>query len=671
MKRTLAVFAGLGVVAFVFITLLHRTREDTAGNTARVDDAERPRVREFWAVYNRASVLRTEGKFAEAVALYRQSAELNPHHEDSLYYLGTSLQELGRYGEAAEVLRKLIALNPSSSRAHSQLGNTLATLAPGASPDFEAARQAFAKSFEINREEAGPFLRLGALELNDGKPGEALEHFRVAAGFGSPEGLFWAGYTCHLLRHDDEATRFFTKALEHYLRERKVAARGVLSEGDVLPKSGKPLTALERVGLKSLLFLYWTAKRQGGYTAQAAKEMRIQPAALQPSHEIGDAGLPLRSVSTPGAAGRGAWGDFDGDGDPDLLVAGRSARLYRNEDGPLVDSTAAAGLAKVRDTWDAVWVDYDRNGSLDLYVIRSGYTGEGQNQLFANDGHGRFTDVTEKAGLAGSRSTARACFADFDGDGCPDLVEVGASSGQYGSVRLYRNSGSRFAKQPSPGFAGSSTAVDCAVGDSDTDGQPDLFILNWRAPAVLYANRGGIRFEDVTASAGLAGVGGSSFSAVLFDFDKDSRLDLLVTTQAPPEEVARSILQPEGRSFRYAPRLFRNIGGQFAEVTEKVGLRNAYGTMQALLADFDADGWTDILLANGSLEATRLEPSVILRNMGGRRFETWSSLPSFDRPQNLIGAALAREYHDGKILYYPALNPNAPHPLPARAHLEK
>jgi tetratricopeptide (TPR) repeat protein len=657
MKRLLIVPAVIALAVFVFIAALRRTQDGGATGVAGVENAEHRRVRDFWATFNRASTLRTQGDFAAAVELYRQSAMLNPRHEDSLYYLGTCLQELGEYAEAARVLRQLIALNPSSSRAHSQLGNTLATLAPGAVPDFPAARQEFLRSAEINREEAGPFLRLGLLEVNQGKLTDALEHFRIAAGMGSPEGLFGAGYTCYLLGRDDDAARFFTQALEIYLRERRVAARGVLSEGDVLPAPGKPLTALERVGLKSLLLLYWTSRRHGGYSAQTPKELRIQPVAARSSHQTGEVIPALHFVSLPGTGGRGAWGDFDGDGAPDLVVAGRSVKLYRNEDGRLADSTAAAGFAGVRDAWDAVAVDLDGNGSLDLYVIRPGYMGEGQNQLFANSGHGRFTDVTAKAGLMGTRSTSRACFADLDGDGHPDLVEVGARTSQHAAVRLYRNTGNRFVEQTASGLAGRSTAVDCAVGDFNGDGKPDLFVLYWKSPAILYANRGNGRFEDVTAAAGVSGVGGQSFSAVFSDFDKDGQLDLLVSTQAPLEEVARSILQPEDQSSRHGPRLFRNTGGKFAEVTEAVGFHHAYGTMQALVADFDRDGWMDVLLVNGGLEAMRLEPSVVLRNVEGKRFEEWSHFPAFDQPANLLGAALAHDERNGRIVLIPVLNP--------------
>ncbi len=632
MKRTLLILAALFAAAFVSITFLRRAGEEAAEDASGVGDAERRRVRDFWDTFNRASALRTEGKFAEAAELYRRSAELNPRHEDSLYYLGTSLLELGEYAEAAEALRRLLALNPSSSRGHSQLGSTLATLAPGAAPDFDAAREAFLRSVEINREEAGPFLRLGLLELNFGKFNDALEHFRIAAGFASPEGLFWAGYTCFLLGRDNEASRFFTKALEIYSHERKVAARGVLSEGDVLPQPGKPLTALERSGVKSLLFLYWTARRKGSYPAHVSREFRIEPAALTSDGSNREtekrALLALAQALAPG---------------------GRAARL-----------------AGVRDAWDAVWADYDGDGHQDIYVIRSGHIGVGQNQLFANDGHGKFNDVTAAAGLAGRRATARACFADFDGDGRADLVEVGARAEGKASVRYYRKTGGRFVEQRDAGLAGERTAVDCAVSDFNGDGRPDLFVLHWKSPAALYANRGG-RFEDATAAAGLGRVGGRSFSAVFFDFDNDRKLDLLITTQAPLEEVARAILQPQDHSTRHAPRLFRNLGGRFQEVTSETGLHHAFGTMQALVADFDGDGWQDVLLVNGGLEASRLEPSVVLRNVQGKKFEEWVWLPAFDRPANFLSATLTRLSSSESWQVSPVSNPRAP--IPSRTRL--
>jgi hypothetical protein len=144
---------------------------------------------------------------------------------------------------------------------------------------------------------------------------------------------------------------------------------------------------------------------------------------------------------------------------------------------------------------------------------------------------------------------------------------------------------------------------------------------------------------------------------VFSDFNNDGRLDLLVTTQAPLEEVARSILQPEDRSTRHTPRFFRNAGGRFDEVTQQAGLRHAYGTMQALVADFDRDGWSDVLLANGGLEASRLEPSVVLRNVDGKKFEEWTWLPAPDRPANFLGATSIGFTESGKLRIFLANHP--------------
>lgn len=657
MKKSLFFLTVSLVAAFLVITMVRWRSSPGTQTETNLGEAEKQRIRNFWDLYNKANALRIAARFAEAVPAYRKCLELNPKHEDSLYYLGTSLYELGEYSEAAATLRRMIELNPSSSRALSQLGNTLSLLAPGSAVNFEEAREAYQRSTQVNREEAGPFLRLGFVGLNQGKLDAALEHFRIAAGFGSPEGNFWVGYTLFLENRLEEATRFFRKALDSYARERKVTARGVLSEGDVLPAPGKPLSLLEKTGLKSMLFLYWTAQKSGGYPSGFPKEFYV--------HNRPDDRSPFRLASSrmglDATGGRAAWTDFDGDGHPDVVVVGlgHPLVLYRNEGGAFVDATRPAGLAGVRDVWDAVWADYDGDGRPDLYLVRSGFIGAGQNLLYHNNGHGKFTDVTASVGLAGERSTARAFWFDFDGDGRLDLLEVGKAVASHSAARLFRNTGGRFVEWTGrAGLESAPTAVDCAIGDYDHDGKPDLFVLNWRREAVLYHNDGHGTFSDTTAVAGLKGVGGQGFSALFFDYDKDGWADLLVTTHAPFEEAVRSLLQPDLRAPRNTPRLFRNKGnGSFEEVTEKTGLHRCYGTMQAIAADFDSDGWTDLLLVNGSLDAQRLEPSAVLRNLGGEEFREWCYLPDFGRPANFIGATVVDLNRHGALHVFLVPNP--------------
>ncbi len=639
MKKAFIAIIALFGLAFGAITIAKRRSSESAVAAAVPADAARQRIRDFWAVYNRANGFRIQGDFARAVPAYHEALQLDPRHEDSLYYLGASLEELGDYAGAAESFRLLIALNPLSGRALGELGHTLSVLEPGAPGDFAGARQALLRNVEVNREQAGPFIRLGLLELDQGRPDAAAEQFRLASGFGSPEGTFLFGYARFLQKRYREAIPYFQKVVDSYWRDRKAAAKGVTQEGDILPAPGKPLTSLARAGFKSLLFLYWSAQRLGGYPASVPREFRIHPAELARSAALATS---IADLGPSVAGGRVVSLDLDQAARPGLLVVGpnQPLRLYRREGERLEDVTAASGLRGIDHVWDADSVDYDGDGYQDLYLIRSGFLGAGENLLYHHNRDGTFSDATRAMGLTGARATAHACFADFEGNGRPDLVEAGASDGHHAPLRFFRNNGQRFIDATAQaGFAARNTAVDCAVADFDGDGRPDLFVTYWRQGAVLYRNLGNGKFQDVTEQAGLGDLSGESFGALFFDYDRDGKPDLLVTRYAPYEDVVRCLLQPAFQAPWSSPRLFHNLGqGRFEDVTRRAGLERAYGTLAAVAADVDGDGWPDLLMVNGSLDAQRLEPSVVLRNLQGQAFREWSYLPSFDFPGNYFAA---------------------------------
>lgn len=652
MKRAAAWLAVVFLACAALITAAKFRSTAGVQSGSGVDQAERGRVAVFWATYDRASALRTKGEFARAAELYREALRLNSTHEDSLYYLGSCLYELGEYAEAEQQLRNLIALNPESGRAFGQLGRLLSVSAPGAPHDLAAARQAFERELQIYTEQAGPLLELGGLALNQGEPARAEQEFRMAARLGSAEAEFLLGYTMFLQGRSAEAQRSFDQVLAKYRADRKLTSKGVLSEGDILPDPAKPLTALQRAALESVLLSYWNVRRSG---APGHKELVLHVRDLAPRD--GRLGVERSGAGVPGA-GRAAWADFARDGHAALAVGGAEFALYRWQAGKYVDVTRSTSLANIRDVWEPYWVDRRGDGRPDLYLVRPGWSGSGQNLWYRNQGDGSFRDATSVAGLAGKRSTMRACFGNFSGSGRLDLLEVGAA-GEGSSVRLYRNTGTRFVNVTgASGLASSVTAVDCAVADYDGDGKPDVFVQYWRRPARLFRNQGGGKFVDVTHRAGLAGVGAQGYSSIFLDYDRDSRPDLLVTAQATVEQAARWFLQPNAPPACATPRLFHNQGdGTFQEVTRETGLSGCYPTMQALAADFDGDGWPDLLLVSGGPDAQQLAPSLLLRNLRGRQFALWGELPAAETPANFLGAAIAAAGEDGSREVYLASGP--------------
>jgi len=656
MKRSFLFMLALVVLVSGISALVKGLRTESACSIdSSREQAAKERIRMFWEAYNQATALRSRGEFAKAVALYKRALELNTNHEDSLYYFGNCLFELGDYAEAANVYRRITELNPNSHRAFSQLGVTLSTLAPGAPLDFAQAEKAFAHNVRINREESGPFLRLGLLALNQGDLEKALRHFNTAAGFGSPEGYFLAGYVRFRQRRYREALSCFEKVLEISAREKQITGRGVLSEGDIKTTSQNAITPLEAAGIKSLMYLYWTAAKMGGYPDQAKMDFRIKgPRGVIGLHAHGVVDITSRAGLSGRDRGRGAWADYDNDGNLDLAVAA-PVRLYRNQGGKLVDATRSAGLAGARDGWDVCWGDYNGDGHEDLYIVRSGFIGLEENSLYRNNGNGTFVEVTAPAGLNGKRATARALFCDYNNDGKLDILEVGNGGTRQSPLRLFRNEGGNRFRECSraAGIDFEGNAVDCAVGDYNGDGLVDLFVLRWKRPAILYRNNGDGSFADATSQAKLCGIGGDGFSALFLDYDRDDRPDLLVTSHAPYEMAIRCLIKPDFTAARYTPRLFRNRGyGSFEEVTTTSGLNRCYGVMQAIAVDADRDGWLDLIFANGGLEKHRLEPSVVLHNLEGRRFSVQCYLPGFNAPSNSTGVVAADFNQDGKVDFY-------------------
>lgn len=293
------------------------------------------------------------------------------------------------------------------------------------------------------------------------------------------------------------------------------------------------------------------------------------------------------AVADARATRAAAWSDYDQDGDPDLLVGftpgvGSVLKLYRNDQGRFTDVTSDAGIARdsaaVR---QLSWVDYDGDGDLDLFVALR----DRPNLMFRNDA-GRFTDVAAAIGLADPRRSVGAIWFDYDADGDLDLYVANQDGDKNG---LFRADGGHFTDVAdaagvawagrAPNDATNGTVRPCTA-DVDGDGRFDLFAANYGRNGLLL-NRGGGRFEDVSARWGLTM--DARFDACAFeDFDNDGRIDLYVNGTVTG-----------GVSYR--DYLYRNTGQSFEHVTpDSISALPADHGVQ--WADIDADGAMDLAL---------------------------------------------------------------------------
>ncbi|HJQ10970.1 MAG TPA: VCBS repeat-containing protein [Gemmatimonadaceae bacterium] len=424
-----------------------------------------------------------------------------------------------------------------------------------------------------------------------------------------------------------------------------------------------------------------------------------------------------------------AVGDIDNDGLPDIFFSGNmvSSRLYRNNGSMhFEDITKSAGVTTTRWATGASMVDINGDGLLDIYVSVSGperTTAQNRaNLLFVNNGNRTFTEEAAKYGIADTGFTTHAVFLDYDRDGCLDLFLLENSPKDFtrgvgnqpmanrdstpGSVnQLYHNDcpagksghftnvSAQAGMLRDPGFG-----LGVAVGDVDGDGWPDIYVSNDAKPNdVLYHNNRNGTFTNIAARS-LKHASEAGMGVDIADFNNDGREDILQVEMLPTDLQRRKKTNGTttmGSATDALRRGYRTDYSQnalqlnsavtpeglplFSDISRMAGVAATGWSWSALFADFDNDGYKDIFIGNGYPKAVNdldyMAPAFsamrrgdiavarrmlrelpgyelanhVFHNNGDLTFADKTKLWGMDQPSFSYGAAYADLNNDGKL----------------------
>lgn len=386
-----------------------------------------------------------------------------------------------------------------------------------------------------------------------------------------------------------------------------------------------------------------------------------------------------------------AVGDVNGDRLPDLFFSGTQVpnKLYVNRgDFRFEDVSVQAGVSDTVGMRNGVsMVDIDADGDLDIYVSKQ----EHPNTLFINDGSGVFTERAREFGLAHDSASTNAAFLDYDRDGDLDvyLIRNGDGRGEHYVKRglpdkMYRNNGNGTFTDVSieAGIWDAGYGLSATVGDVNNDGWQDIFVANdFEARSLLWMNNGDGTFTESMKSA-MSHSAMFAMGTDIADFNNDGHLDMVEVDMLPDDHERKN--RELGQGSTYSPLfdsaqhmrncLYLNRGnGTFSEIGFLAGVAKTDWSWASLFADFDLDGWKDLFIANGlkrdlgdqdylysvdkripKLEMLQKMPVTLLqnymfRNRSDLTFEDVSTSWGLPERANTQGAAYADLDLDGDL----------------------
>ncbi len=581
--------------------------------------AETPQVRAEAAKLNNLGVAMMNQQLMEkAVAKFDAAYGLDPSLAVAVLNKGIALLNQQKLPEAEEALKQAETKDPKNPRVWYNLG----LVHRGEGKTAEAIAD-FQHVLEIDPNDPDVYYFLGTFfsqEQDYTKAIDAFQHalkiqpLHASAEFGLARALQRSGKT-------DEA-RVHLKRFE-YLTHNKISAPITLTYGEQGRYSVAEDVITNEPGVGPMIPVTFVPQALGASKNGSAGFCMLDvdgdgkfdivsladgESAVKVFRNIGDGKFKEEPSSKYGLGLKGtgvscAVGDYDSDGKSDIAIAlsDRVVLFHNDGGGKFTDATAKAGITSLNQPAGMTWVDYDHDGDVDLLITGGGVplTGVGPtlyNVLWRNNGNGTFANWTKEVGLAGDGATTSVVLSDINNDRAVDLVVSGASSAP--TVYLNQREGP-FKAMPLYEATEMPPTTGVFVFDFDKDGWMDVALTHSGAPGIsLWRNVDGSHFERVPLPITDATKG---WGITPIDFDNDGWIDLaaIVETQKGTEL-----------------RVLRNKGTQgFEDVSASLGLDKLtlHDPRGLIAADLDGDLAADLLV-------TQLggDP-VVLHNQGGNK----------------------------------------------------